>query len=188
MSHLPRFIAFLLWMSLCLVNPLFASEGGGGGGSQIYWQIFSLALLIIVLSFVLKKPVRSFLAKRREQVKNALEQSAKKEQQLAALFREWESKLASLGQEINDLHQKINQEGEIERKRIVDRALEEADRVRKQAQVVSAQELKKARSALKKEMVDLSVELAEELLKQAIQPQDQDRLVRDYIAKMRELR
>jgi F0F1-type ATP synthase membrane subunit b/b' len=42
--------------------------------------------------------------------------------------------------------------------------------------------------ALKKEMVDLSVELAEKLLKESIQPQDQERLVREYIGKMKEIR
>jgi F0F1-type ATP synthase membrane subunit b/b' len=36
-------------------------------------------------------------------------------------------------------------------------------------------------------MVDLSVELAERLLKECIHPQDQERLIREYIGKIREL-
>jgi F0F1-type ATP synthase membrane subunit b/b' len=41
---------------------------------------------------------------------------------------------------------------------------------------------------LKKEMVDLSLEFSENLLKEAVQPQDQERLVREFIGKVRELR
>jgi hypothetical protein len=68
----------------------------------------------------------------------------------------------------------------------VERAEEEGERVRKQAQIIAEHEVKKARAALKKEMVDLSLELAENLLREAIQPQDQERLVREYI-KMKEI-
>jgi F0F1-type ATP synthase membrane subunit b/b' len=37
-------------------------------------------------------------------------------------------------------------------------------------------------------MVDLSVELAEKLLKEATQPRDQGRLVREYVERMKEFR
>jgi F-type H+-transporting ATPase subunit b len=76
----------------------------------------------------------------------------------------------------------------VERQRIVERALEEGDRIRQQAKVVAEQEVKKARTALRREMVALSIELAEKLLKEATHPQDQERLVREYIGKMREIR
>ncbi len=143
---------------------------------------------VILLAYVLKKPVRVFLMKRQEDIKNYLDQSAKKEEESRKNSESWERKLNSLSQEIAELHQKISQEGEVERQRIIEKALEEGDRIRKQAQLVAEQEVKKARSALRKEMVDLSVELAEKLLKESTQPQDQERLVREYIGKMRELR
>lgn len=91
-------------------------------------------------------------------------------------------------QEVTELQQKIAREGEAERKRIIERAKDEGDRIIKQAQLVAEQEVKKGRAVLKKEMVDLSVELAENLLKEAAQPRDQERLVKDYIEKVRELR
>jgi F-type H+-transporting ATPase subunit b len=101
---------------------------------------------------------------------------------------ECEKKIESLSQEIKNLHETLRLEGEEERKRSLDRAQEEAERVRKQAQIIAEHEVKKARVALKKEMVDLSVELAERLLKETIQPQDQERLVREYIGRMKEIR
>ena len=169
------------------VNDLWASGGESRISGEVFWQVVSFVLLVILLAYVLKKPIRLFLTKRREEIKNSLEQSARKEDESRENFEDWERKLNSLSQEISELHKRISQEGEAERQKIIGKALEEGDRIRKQAQVIAEQEVKKARSALRKEMVDLSVELAERLLKECTQPQDQERLVREYIGKIREL-
>jgi F-type H+-transporting ATPase subunit b len=182
------FIVFGLFWQVLPVNNLWASEGGSRISGEVFWQVVSFVLLVILLAYVMKKPVRFFLIKRREDIKNSLEQSAKKEEESRKNSEDWEKKIISLSQEIADLHKKISEEGEAERQRIIEKAVEEGDRIRKQAQVIAEQEVKKARSALRKEMVDLSVELAERLLKECTQPQDQERLVREYLGKMRELR
>ena len=176
----------IFWQALS-VNDLWASGGEGRISGEVFWQVVSFVLLVILLTKVLRKPVRLFLTKRREEIKTSLEQSAKKEEASRKNSEDWERKLNSLSQEVSELHKKISQEGEAERQKIIERAHEEGDRIRKQAQVIAEQEVKKARSALRKEMVDLSVELAERLLKECTQAQDQERLVREYIGKIREL-
>ena len=177
-------------LSLALsANDLWAARDDGGGITrEVFWQIVSFVLLVTLLIYVLKKPVRAFLLKRQGEIKNSLEQSAKKEEESRAHFDKWEEKLNSLSQEIDNLHQEISQEAEVERKRIIERAQEEGDRIRKQAQVVAEQEVRKARFILRKEMVDLSMEMAEKLLREATQPQDQEKLVEEFMGKVRELR
>jgi F-type H+-transporting ATPase subunit b len=167
-------------------DDLWAS--GGGIGGEVFWQIISFVLLLFLLAYVLKNPVHTFLQKRQGEIKNSLEESAKKEKESQKDLEHWQKKLNSLSQEIADLHQKISLEGEVERKRIIERAEEEGDRIRKQAQMVAEQEVKKAHAALRREMVDLSIELAEKILKEFTQPPDQERLVREYIGKMKEFR
>jgi len=167
---------------------LWASGEGGGFSMDVIWQIIAFVLLAIFLVKVLKKPMLAFLIKRKEEIKNSLDQAKKKEIEAQRLLGEWEKKLELMSREITELHQSIQLEGGAERQRIIDRAQEEGARIQKQAQVIAEQEVKKARASLKKEMVDLSVELADNLLKKAIQPQDQERLVKEYIGKMKELR
>jgi F-type H+-transporting ATPase subunit b len=177
-------------LSLALsANDLWAAGNDRGGiTGEVFWQIVSFVLVVTLLIYVLKKPVRSFLLKRQGEIKNSLEQSAKKEEESQAQFDKWEEKLNSLSQEIDNLHQKISQEAEVERERIIERAQEEADRIRRQAQVVAEQEVRKARFILRKEMVDLSMEMAEKLLRKATRPQDQEKLVKEFMGKVRELR
>ena len=171
------------------VNPLWAAGGGGGGISgEVFWQIISFILLAILLVRFLKKPVLSFLGQRQEQIKNSLDQAARKETESQAQLEAWEKKIKALSEEIADLKKKISQEGEMERKKILEHALEEGDRIRKQALIVAEQEVKKARAALKKEMVDLSLEFAEKILREVTDSKDQERLVKDFIGKMGEIR
>jgi F-type H+-transporting ATPase subunit b len=170
------------------VNHLWAAGSGGGISGEVFWQIVSFILLAVLLARFLKKPVLSFLDQRQEKIKNSLEQAARKEAESRAQLEVWEKKLNALSQEIADLHQKISQEGEVERKKIIEHALEEGDRIRKQALIVAEQEVKKARAALKKEMVDLSLAFAAKLLQEATDSQDQERLVKDFIIKMGEIR
>lgn len=189
LSRLRRILVFAL-AALAGAADLWAAGGGekGGFSSEVIWQIISLVLLIVLLSRFVKKPLAAFLSGRQAEVQNAIEQSARKKEEAEALLSEWQRKVDSLGREIQDLHQRIRAEGEAEQKKIVSRAQEEGERIRQQAGVIAEQELTKVRAALKKEMVDLSVELAEKLLKEAIQPQDQERLIQEYIGKVRELR
>lgn len=183
-----RFAVLGIFSQTLSVRDLWASAGGRGISGEVFWQVVSFVLLVILLVFVLKKPVRVFLLKRQEDIRNYLEQSAKKAEESRKNSESWERKLNSLSQEIAELHQKISQEGEVERQRIIEKALEEGERIRKQALMIAEQEVKKARSSLRREMVDLSVEMAEKLLKDSTKSQDQERLVREYMAKMRELR
>ncbi len=134
------------------VNDLWASGGSSKISGEVFWQVVSFVLLAILLTYVLKKPVRVFLIKRREDIKNSLEQSAKKEEESRKNSENWEKKLNSLSQEIAELHKKISQEGEVERQRIIEKAIEEGDRIRKQAQVIAEQEVKKARSRILRDL------------------------------------
>jgi F-type H+-transporting ATPase subunit b len=179
----------LLGLFLALLSPNYswAASGGGGGSRELIWQMISFALLLAFLIQALKKPLRYFLLRRHEAIRNSLDQASQKEEKAQALFQIWTQKVEALSRETTELHEQIRQEGQRERERIVSRAREESERLRKQAQMIAEQEVKKARLVLKKEVVDLSVSLAEEILKQTTQPEDQDRLVREYIGKVRQL-
>ena len=167
---------------------LWASAEGGGFSRELIWQVVAFVIMAILLVKFVKKPLFAFLLKRKEAIRNSLEEAKKREMEAQRLLGDWEKKIDAMSQEIAELHATLRREGEGERQRIIERAQEEGERIKKQTQVIAEQEVKKGRVSLKKETVDLSVELAESLLKKAIQPQDQERLVKEYIGNMKEMR
>ncbi|MFN3407230.1 MAG: hypothetical protein ACK40E_05830 [Caldimicrobium sp.] len=68
-----------------------------------------------------------------------------------------------------------------ERERIIEEAKLQAERLKDQAQVYIAQEIEKAKELLKYELAEESVKLAEEILRKNITPEDQKRLVKNFI-------
>jgi F-type H+-transporting ATPase subunit b len=170
-----------------LPETLGATSPGDGPGAEVFWQFVSFVLICILLVYVLKKPMKAFLNKRRDEIKHSLDQATRKEEESEKSLQEWQQKINLLTQEIKTLHDSIRQEGEKERKKIMERTQEAGRKIREEAQALIEQEMKKARMVLKKEMVDLSVKLAEDLLRAQTQPQDQERLVKEFIGKMKEM-
>lgn len=183
-----RWIGILGILTFSLLpEGLWASSPGNGPGAEVFWQFVSFVLICILLIYVLKKPINGFLHKRRDEIKHSLDQAAKKEDESEKNLQEWQQKINLLTTEIKTLHDSIHEEGEKERKKIMERTQEAGQKIREEAQVLIEQEMKKARIALKKEMIDLSVKLAEDLLREQTQPQDQERLVKEFIGRMKEM-
>jgi F-type H+-transporting ATPase subunit b len=171
-----------------LPDKLWAASSESGPGAEVFWQFVSLVLIGVLLVYALRKPTRAFLQKRRDEIKYSLDQAARTEDESEKNLAEWQQKINLLSAEIKALHDSICQEGEKERKRIAERTQEAAQKIREEAQALIEREMKKARTALKKEMIDLSVKLAEDLLREKTQPQDQERLVSEFVGRMREMR
>ncbi len=177
-------------VGLLLGNNAWASsaEGAGGFSRELLWQIVAFILLIIFLAKVLRKPLGNFLVKRKQNIQNSLEQAKRRQMEAERLLAEWEKKLNAMDEEIAALHRNIREEGATERERMIVRSQEEGERIRKQAHLIAEQEVKKARDCLKREMVDLTIELSQKLLEKTVRPDDQERLVKEYTTRIKEIR
>jgi F-type H+-transporting ATPase subunit b len=157
----------------------------------MWWElaekIFNFAVLVAVIYIAAKKPVASMLQKRRESIKQAIEEGERAKQDGEQLFREHEARLKRLDQEIEQIRQTLIKEGERERDRIIKEAQQMAEKIKRQAELSAQQELKMTKLRLQEEMATMTVQLAEELLKKHLQPKDHERLVDDYIEGVRSL-
>ena len=75
----------------------------------------------------------------------------------------------------------IKAQGLAEKEKIIESARITAEKMKEDAQARSEQELKKARSQLRAEAVELSVQMAEEILKKNIKKGDHENIVKDYL-------
>jgi F-type H+-transporting ATPase subunit b len=169
-----------------------ASEGAAGHGEGIPWadilkQAVNFAILAGALVYFLKKPISSFLKERSEQLRKSIEDAARAREEAAARLSAIEARTSRLQDEIAGMNRKMEVEAEEEARRIRETAQAEIERVRIQAQFAADQEVKKAREELRKEAADLATATAEEMVKKAMTPEDQERLVRENVEKIREI-
>ncbi len=148
-------------------------------GAVVNFLLF--ALFVVTLA---EKPLASFLATRRNEVREGLAEAKRLKDQAEATRLEYETRLKNLDVELAQVKDEMIKAGEAERDRIVAEAETKAHRMRKDAEFVIDQQIKQLRIDLAREAAEASVEAARTLLLEATMPSDQQRLAQDYLARL----
>lgn len=165
---------------------LAAEEGSHGGGSDMVWRIVNFAILAIALFLALRYlKVKDFFADRKKTIMVGLEEAKKAKEDAEKKVKEFELKFSSLDKRLEEIYQEIREEGEIEKKRIIEEAIKMAGRIQEQARLAAEQEIKKAKEEIKGEIARVAVEMAEEILRNEITAADHERLIKEYLEKVR---
>ncbi len=190
-----KIIVTLAYISaiILLASVGFASEGGEGAhhvdsGAQMKdfgWRVLNFAVLVGIVVWALKKAdVRGSLAARRADIEKSLKDAEAARDAAEAKLIEYGVKLDQASKEIDELHAAIVREGEQEKSRIIAEANSAAEKIVAQAALSAEQETVKARNSLRAEAARLAVEIATGKLSGAIQKNDHDRFVGEYLDKV----
>jgi len=175
-------ISGILWFSTA-----YASGGGGEEAPNwmgFFWRLLNFVALLGLLFWLLAGKMRDFLTGRREGIKAALDEAVSAREAAEKKFREYSEKLDRATEEIEQLGETIKAQGLAERERIIRDAHKEAEKIKEDARTRMEQEFSKASRNLRREAAYLSTQLAEELLRRQIRPEDHEALVRNYIEKV----
>lgn len=168
-----------------------AAAGAAGQAGIPWWEIFKQAvnfsILVGVLVYFLRKPLSNFLRERTELLRKSIEEASRAREAAAEKLAAVEAKMAGLSGEIEEMNRRMESQAQDDARRLHETALAEIRRVRDQVQFAADQEVRKAREELRREASGLSSQAAAEILKQTITPEDQDRMVRENIEKIREI-
>jgi len=151
------------------------------------WRVFNFSIMVGVLVYFVTKPLKNALAARREGIEAALKASSDAAVAAEAKYSEYDTKLTTAESEIEGIKASIKEEAEAEKVRIITEAREMAEKIKQEAQKTSDNEIAKARLELQQEAVSMAVKIAEDVLKKAVNKEDQSRLVEEYKLKVGEL-
>ena len=178
---------FLLAVALlCTLVPEVAraSEPASEAFVDIALKFLNLALLLGVIVWFGRDPIRRFFADRRQTITHDLNQAAQLLSEAEHKYAEWDRRMAGLAAELQEIRQQTRERAEAERARILADAVASAERVRRDATAGLEQELRRARAALRAEAADLAVNLAGRLLQERMTPSDGQRLIDDFVTKV----
>jgi len=187
-SHLRYFLLSVLLVILtCAVT--YASEAGGEESHtktliDFGWRMLNFVILIWFLYWVAAKKIKEFFFDRRQNIKTNVEETVAEKEETEKKFNEYSAKLDKATEEINNIFEMIKAQGLVEKGKIIEDAKIAAEKMKEDAQARMEQELKAARNRLRAEAAQLSVEMAEELLKKNITPEHHDYMVKDYLDKV----
>lgn len=182
------YAALSVIMLVLFVGLSFASEGGEGEhvgmDKDFAWRVVNFVILMALLYKLGWAKIKSFFVGRREEIKIALEEAVKAKEEAEKKFKEYSDRLDKADREIEQISEMIRSQGEVEKEKIIESAKVTAAKMKEDAQARMEQELKSAGNLLRAEAAELSVKMAEEVLKKSIKEKDHDLMVKEFIKRM----
>jgi F-type H+-transporting ATPase subunit b len=176
---------------LLLTGAAFAAGGGHADSGALLkdflWRVLNFSLVVAILVYFLRKPLKKGLAGRSEEIEKALAEAKQAKEDAEAKFAEYDRKLAQATDEIAEISDAIRREGELEKQKIIENAKQLAIKIEQDAEKAAELEVSKARRELQQQAAALAVELAEQMLKKNFTKDDDTRLVDEYMKKVGEL-
>jgi len=172
--------------ALFFAFPALASEAGEHGS---YWkdyafQIVNFIILMAILVKFIRPPLKGYLEKRHNQVKDELQQAKELSEAADKAYREVQQRLENMDAEIKAIKEQMLKEAENERKRLMEEAEKKAELMRTQAEQDLKEEIAQIKKGLKEEISLEALSLAEKLVKKSMTKKDQKRLVDLYIQQL----
>ncbi|MBM4304293.1 MAG: ATP synthase F0 subunit B [Deltaproteobacteria bacterium] len=149
--------------------------------SVVIASVLNFSVMVGVFGFFGRKPFASFLVSRSEAVKKAIDEAEKLVQEARQELLTWESNW----RQAHSHAEQDRNNGVASLKRFKDKILfeatHEAERIKKEAELLSSGEILKAKKGLQTEAIERSVELAELYLGEHLPAQEKHKLVTEFV-------
>jgi F-type H+-transporting ATPase subunit b len=164
-------------------------EATGLLGNVALWRVINLLIFVIILVYILRNKIRigQVFDNRAASIAKQLEQAKRDKQEAEARLAELEARLGRLDQEVVEIRAEAERDSAREAERIRLAATADAEKIRIAAQREIEGAMKAARSELQAFVAEQSVALAEGIIRREIRPEDNTRMVNDFIADLGEV-
>jgi len=166
----------------------FASEAGGHEAITFMgdWlpRLVNFSIIAGVVVYFLRKPVRDFFAGRTTEIAKAIQEATEARERAVAALAEMERKIKDMEAETARMVADAQVRGEKDKLALIEEGRKVAQEVQVQVKLGIEIEVQKAKAALATEASLLSLELAEGRIKEKINSQDHERIVKEYVAKV----
>ncbi|MCR5148038.1 MAG: ATP synthase F0 subunit B [Eubacterium sp.] len=132
---------------------------------QIFLHLLNFAILFTGLYIILYKPVKDFIEKRQEHYKEMEEKAKAEKADADKLLKDYEAKLSSVDEEINEKKKKADAEIETVRRDRMEKVDAEADKIIKEAKEKAKRESNRILRDADKEAKQIVAEAADKLVK-----------------------
>jgi F-type H+-transporting ATPase subunit b len=144
--------------------------------------LVNFALFLFILAKYGAPAARTMAAERHDQIKNALDEAAKLRGEAEAKLADYDKRISGLDAEIAKLVAGIRADAEADKARILKAADEQSATMKRDAELRIAAEIEYARAALRSEVTAAATKATEALLRDKLQPSDQEKLVSTFIS------
>lgn len=188
MKRVYRIVPLLAVMLLSGALVCMAADGAeGGGGRKIWdmaWRIINFLILVALLWKLLADKIKKYFSDRRFEIAEMIETADKARTDAENQFADYQARLKNIDTDIQEIKEAIMGELEGEKQRIIEEGRVVAERIIEQAKWSAEQEILKAKNSLRNQVVDMAGDMASGLVTSSMTPEDQKRLIEEYLDKV----
>ncbi|MCU0693051.1 MAG: ATP synthase F0 subunit B, partial [Polyangiaceae bacterium] len=151
-------------------------------------NLINFAVFAYIIVRFGKKPLQEALTSRKQAITKDIDAAQKMKADAEKRLSSYEDKLRHIDDEMDRIRKDFREQGERDKKRILDEAREKRERMLKDAQFLIEQEAKKMRTALMNETVEAAMRAAEKMLRERVTAADQDRVAEDFLKELASFR
>jgi len=164
-----------------------AEHAGGPLGIPMWiWQLANLAAFLAVLGYFVARPLAQAFRKRQEDVEARAREGARRRAEAARLEAQIHERMAQLDRDLAEILARGLAEGEAARASLIEKADEEAEKVRREAEAEIERRLAAARDELRRAAADLTASSAKDLLSREVNEEDRRRLLGESLERLNE--
>lgn len=152
--------------------------------TQLGAQSVTFLIFVGILIYFGRAPISAFFMKRHEEVKRALAEAQRAQKEAEEKSREYEEKMKNIDQEISALRESLDAAMQKERDKIILDAHAMAERVEKDVESAIALEYQRLQNSMRDELVKLTLNLAQELIGQKMNEQEQKLLTARFVKQL----
>jgi len=186
MNRIYKMMPLLVLLLLAVVAVCFASDEAGGGRKlwDMLWRVINFIILVAILWKLLADKAKAFFSDRRTEIAQMLDDANKAKDAAEKLLTENEQKMKNVEKDISEVREMLIGEIENEKARIIEEGKESAARIINQAKLSAEQEVLRARKELRDQVIDMAGDMAQGLVTKNITPEDQERILEEYLNKV----
>ncbi len=178
------FTFYVLHFTFAAVAFAAEEEAHGGILDEYKWKVLNFAILVFVLVWFTRKPLKEFLRKRTELIEKTLKEAQEAKELAQKALSAVEDRLKLKDKEIEEIISRSKSTAEREKDVLVKQGEQMREKILEQAKNNIDYELRLAKDSIKAEAAEIAVELAEKKLKERLTKEEQIRLIEESLKRM----
>lgn len=150
---------------------------------NILWVFLNLIIFFVLMRIFLFKPIKKVLDERKKMIDDQFKQADDAKNQADELISQYNEKLESVDDEKRQIIADARIKAKDEYNSIIDRAQDDAEKIKSDAKRAAQLETEKARLAINEEIAKLAMETAEKVVGKEISPETNSSIYDDFLSK-----
>lgn len=154
--------------------------------TTFFWQIINFIILLFIINKYFRQPIAKLLKERKEMIENDIEEAKINKLNSKSLLKDAEKKLELSRKEANEIIKTAERKAEEQSETILQGARDSREKILKNAELEVLKMEYDTKAELNSQVKKLAAELAERLIQEKIDKNQETSLIDDFIAEVGE--